>query len=60
MELPPPRGGDGRRGCPPGVDQVKREAERRKVELLTLPTREAVRAVEEESEDTNAILHLTC
>jgi hypothetical protein len=28
--------------------------------LLTLPTPEAIRALQDESKDTNAILHVTC
>lgn len=52
--------GTGAEGALPVMDQVKREAERRKVELLTLPTREAIPAVLDESKDTNAILHVTC
>ena len=52
--------GTGAQGALPVMDEVKREAERRKVELLTLPTREAIRAVQDESKETNAILHVTC
>jgi hypothetical protein len=39
---------------------VKREAERRKVELMILPTAQAITILEESDEDTNAILHVTC
>lgn len=52
--------GTGAEGALPVMDQVKRAAERRKVELLTLPTSEAIRALQNESKDTNAILHVTC
>jgi hypothetical protein len=52
--------GTGAEGALPVMDQVKRAAERRKVELLTLPTPEAIRALQDESKDTNAILHVTC
>ena len=52
--------GTGAEGALPVMDQVKRAAERRKVELLTLPTPEAIRALRDESKDTNAILHVTC
>jgi hypothetical protein len=39
---------------------VKREAKRRKVELLILPTRAAMEVLKKDPEDTNAILHVTC
>jgi hypothetical protein len=52
--------GTGAEGALPVMDQVKRAAERRKVELLTLQTPEAIRALQDESIDTNAILHVTC
>jgi hypothetical protein len=42
------------------MDEVRSEAARREVALVTLPTREAVRALREEPKRTNAILHLTC
>jgi hypothetical protein len=42
------------------MDEVKQEAARREVALLTVPTREAIRALEAEPKDTNAILHVTC
>lgn len=41
--------GTGAEGALPVMDQVKRAAERRKVELLTLPTPEAIRALQDES-----------
>jgi len=47
-------------GALPVMDEVKREAKRRKVKLLILPTAEAVRELERESGHTNAILHVTC
>ncbi len=52
--------GTGADGALPVMDEVKREAAHRKVELLTVPTREAIRALQAEPKDTNAILHLTC
>jgi hypothetical protein len=52
--------GTGTYGSLPVMNEVKREAERRKVELLILPTREAVEALKKNPKDTNAILHLTC
>jgi hypothetical protein len=42
------------------MDDVKREARRRKVELLILPTTDAIEALKEHSDETNAILHVTC
>ena len=42
------------------MDDVKREAERRKIELLILPTKEAMKVLNQRSEKTNAVLHVTC
>jgi hypothetical protein len=42
------------------MDQVRREAAHRNVELLILPTASAIEALRIEPEDTNAILHVTC
>ena len=47
-------------GALPVTDEVKREAERRKVELLILPTEEAMELLNKGAEKTNAILHVTC
>ena len=47
-------------GALPVMDEVKREAERRKVELVILPTEEAVKLLNQHVEKTNAILHVTC
>ena len=47
-------------GALPVMDEVKQEAARREVALLTVPTREAIRALQAEPKDTNAILHVTC
>ena len=47
-------------GALPVMDEVKREAERRKVELLILPTEEAMKLLNQHVEKTNAILHVTC
>jgi len=52
--------GTGADGALPVMDEVKQAAARREVELLTLPTSEAIRALRAESKDTNAILHVTC
>lgn len=42
------------------MDEVKKEAQRRKIELLILPTSEAIEVLKKNPEDTNAILHVTC
>ena len=52
--------GTGRYGSLPVMDEVKHEARRRKVDLLILPTDEAVEAFAKRTEGTNAILHVTC
>jgi hypothetical protein len=39
------------------VKQVRLEAERRKIQLLMLPT---IEALNESAEETNAVLHVTC
>jgi hypothetical protein len=52
--------GTGTYGNLPVMDDVKREAARRKIELIILPTAKAIRALREASKKTNAILHVTC
>lgn len=52
--------GTGAHGALPVSDDVLREAERRGVELVILPTREALHALAVAPDDTNAILHVTC
>jgi hypothetical protein len=52
--------GTGADGALPVMEEVKEEAAHRKVELLTIPTSEAVRLLAAEPKDTNAILHVTC
>ena len=52
--------GTGAYGSLPVMKEVKREAERRKVKLLILPTSKAIEILEKDPEDTNAILHVTC
>ncbi len=47
-------------GALPVMDEVKREAERRGVELLILPTAKAIAELEAHPRDANAILHVTC
>ncbi len=52
--------GTGAYGALPVMDDVKREADRRKVELIVLPTREAIEVLRKASAGANAILHVTC
>jgi hypothetical protein len=47
-------------GALPVMDEVRRAAERRHVELLMLPTVEAIEELRKNPQDTNAILHVTC
>src|SRR5262245_60362177 len=44
----------------PVMDEVEREALRRRIKLLVLPTVEAIKALKEHPEGANAILHVTC
>ena len=52
--------GTGAHGRLPVMKEVEREAKRRKVKLLILPTIEAIEVLEEDPADTNAIIHVTC
>ena len=52
--------GTGAYGRLPVMKEVKREAKQRKIELVILPTSEAIQALKKECEGTNAILHVTC
>ena len=47
-------------GALPVMDEVKREAARRKIKLSILPTAGAIEALKQDSEETNAVLHVTC
>lgn len=47
-------------GALPVMDEVKREAKWRKIELLILPTARAIEVLEQDHDDTNAVLHVTC
>jgi hypothetical protein len=47
-------------GALPVMDEVQREAERRKIELVVVPTARAIELLKQQSADTNAILHVTC
>jgi hypothetical protein len=52
--------GTGAYGRLPVTDDVKLEAERRKIELLIFPTPQAIETLKQGMDDTNAILHVTC
>jgi len=52
--------GTGASGALPVMDDVLREAERRGVELVTLPTEAALDILREDLDGTNAVLHVTC
>ena len=52
--------GTGAYGRMPVMEEVEREANRHKVKLLILPTMQAIKILQGEPEDTNAILHVTC
>jgi len=52
--------GTGAYGRLPVMDEVEREAIARKVKLIVLPTVEAIKALQENPEGANAILHVTC
>jgi hypothetical protein len=52
--------GTGATGTLPVMKQVRDEARRRKVDLVVLPTAQAIGMLSETITDTNAILHLTC
>src|SRR5262252_3538575 len=47
-------------GALPIMEGVKREAGRRKIELIILPTKEAIQKLTQEPDGTNAVLHVTC
>jgi hypothetical protein len=52
--------GTGAYGRLPVMEEVNREAERRKVELVVLPTSQAIDVLNKNPKATNAILHVTC
>jgi hypothetical protein len=47
-------------GALPVMKEVKAEAKRRKIELVILPTAEAIKKLKVQPDGTNAILHVTC
>ena len=52
--------GTGAEGALPVMKQVREEARRRKVDLVVLPTAQAMGVLTGTAKDTNAIVHLTC
>ena len=52
--------GTGAEGALPVMKQVREEARRRKVDLVVLPTAQAMDVLTGTTKDTNAIVHLTC
>lgn len=52
--------GTGVRGALPIMKDVEREARRRQVQLVVLPTAQAIEEVAKGGSETNAILHVTC
>src|SRR6266851_5354924 len=47
-------------GALPVMKEVTREAKRRKIKLLVLPTAQAIKTLKQNPNETNAILHVTC
>ena len=52
--------GTGASGALPVMDEVRSEASRRGVELVVVPTEQAIELLNSQPEDTNAVLHITC
>lgn len=52
--------GTGAHGALPVMTEVREEAQRRKVDLVVLPTAEAIGALTATAKHTNAVLHVTC
>ena len=52
--------GTGAQGSLPLAPEVEHEAKRRGVDLLVMPTADAVDVLNGSMQDTNAVLHLTC
>ncbi len=52
--------GTGAYGALPVMKEVIIEAKDRNIELLILPTLQAIEALKQDSDETNAILHVTC
>ncbi|HMK99361.1 MAG TPA: MTH938/NDUFAF3 family protein [Acidimicrobiales bacterium] len=52
--------GTGAQGALPLVPELRREAETRGIELVALPTADAIALLENNPKDANAVLHVTC
>ena len=52
--------GTGASGALPVMDEVRSEASRRGVELVVVPTEQAIAVLNSKPESTNAVLHITC
>lgn len=52
--------GSGADGALPVMEEVAEEAKRRGVQLVVLPTSQALQELGRAQKDTNAILHVTC
>ncbi len=52
--------GTGAEGRLPVMPDIQREAARRTIDLLIVPTAQAIEALRHGMDDTNAILHITC
>ena len=52
--------GTGASGSLPVMDEVCKEAATRGVDLVAVPTREAIQLLEGDPPDTNGIVHVTC
>jgi hypothetical protein len=52
--------GTGAYGAMPVMKEVSREAKQRHIELLVLPTAQAIETLKQDPDGANAILHVTC
>jgi len=52
--------GTGAYGRLPVMEEMKLKAERRHIELLILPTTQAIKALRQDQDETNVVLHVTC
>jgi hypothetical protein len=52
--------GTGANGALPVMKEVREQARRREVELVIVPTAQAIGVLAKTTKDTNAIFHLTC
>jgi hypothetical protein len=52
--------GTGASGSLPVTDEVEQEAQRREVELVMVPTKEAIELLGGDPPETNGIIHVTC